>query len=80
MKTDENVPLIISQKLGRKTNFLSVLWIQIRIQSVPGSGFRKAKITQKYRKKLINYCTGRPCIFSWPMMISNSVNEFFVAV
>ena len=25
-------------------------------------------------------CTGRPCIFSWPMMISNSVNEFFVAV
>jgi len=25
-------------------------------------------------------CTQRPCIFSWPMMISNSVNEFFVAV
>ncbi len=25
-------------------------------------------------------CTQRPCIFSWPMVISNSVNEFFVAV
>jgi hypothetical protein len=37
MKTDENVPLTISQKLGRKTNgnFLSVLWIQIQIQGGP---------------------------------------------
>ncbi len=25
-------------------------------------------------------CSQRPCIFSWPMVISNSVNEFFVAV
>jgi hypothetical protein len=25
-------------------------------------------------------CADQPCIFSWPMMISNSVNEFFVAV
>ncbi len=28
----------------------------------------------------LNHCTQRPCIFSWPMVISNSVNEFFVAV
>ncbi len=27
-----------------------------------------------------SFCTQRPCIFSWPMVISNSVNEFFVAV
>jgi hypothetical protein len=27
-----------------------------------------------------NYCTEGPYIFSWPVMISNSVNEFFVAV
>jgi hypothetical protein len=25
-------------------------------------------------------CTEGPYIFSWPVMISNSVNEFFVAV
>ncbi len=28
----------------------------------------------------VSECMQRPCIFSWPMVISNSVNEFFVAV
>jgi hypothetical protein len=31
-------------------------------------------------KNMNKICTGRPCIFSWPVLISNSVNEFFVAV
>ncbi len=30
-------------------------------------------------KVTVHLC-GQPCIFSWPMVISNSVNEFFVAV
>ncbi len=25
-------------------------------------------------------CADKPCILSWPMVISGSVNEFFVAV
>ncbi len=32
------------------------------------------------QKNYHSQCTERPCIFSWPMMISNSMNEFFVAV
>jgi hypothetical protein len=28
----------------------------------------------------LRYCADQPYIFSWPMVISNSVNEFFVAV
>ncbi len=34
----------------------------------------------KFRRRIYDCCTQRPCIFSWPMVISNSVNEFFVAV
>jgi hypothetical protein len=29
---------------------------------------------------LVEYCADKPCILSWPMVISGSVNEFFVAV
>jgi hypothetical protein len=39
-----------------------------------GGGFFKFLIFYE------NNCTERPCIFSWPMMIFNSVDEFFVAV
>ncbi len=42
------------------------------------ANLRKAVFREKNSLKE-NVC-GQPCIFSWPMVISNSVNEFFVAV
>ncbi len=41
---------------------------------------QREKINERFLQTMFCFCTQRPCIFSWPMVISNSVNEFFVAV
>ncbi len=49
--------------------------------SAPGVGITKNDIAKSlYLESIFYFCADQPCIFSWPMMISNSVNEFFVAV
>jgi hypothetical protein len=69
----DNITLTLHNNLGnllpKKASSTEIL--EARLSSKPASVGHTHPVP---------HCTGRPCIFSWPMMISNSVNEFFVAV